>query len=116
MYFAWCGFTNDGSQFIFCNINKTKSGCQIRKVNKLLTCLRMWKLFIEAFKSIVPDISNFGLYSLRAGGATVCANSGVPDRLFKKHGRWRSEYEKDGYIRDILDSRLLVSLRLGLHV
>lgn len=57
--------------------------------------------------------NKFGLHRLRAGGATVCANSGVPDRLFQKHGRWRSEYENDGYIRDILDSRLLVSLRLG---
>lgn len=47
----------------------------------------------------VPDISKYGLHSLRADGATVCANSGIPDRLFKRHGRCASETAKDGYIK-----------------
>lgn len=114
MYFIWCGFSKESSEFIFRNMNKTKSGYRIRSVNKPLTYSRMRELFIEAFQTIVPDISKFGLHSLRSGGATVCANSGVSDRLFKRHGRWRSESAKDGYIKDMLDSRLLVSLRLGL--
>lgn len=67
-------------------------------------------LFIEAFKSIVPDISKFGLHSVRAGGATVCANSGLSDRLFKRHGWWRSESAKDGYIKDIMDSNSLIEV------
>jgi hypothetical protein len=37
----------------------------------------------------VPDIKKFGLRSLRSGGATTCANLGISDRLFKKHGRRR---------------------------
>ena len=28
------------------------------------------------------------------GGASTAANAGVPDRLFKKHGRWKSENAK----------------------
>ena len=40
----------------------------------------------------------YGLHSLRAGGASAAANAGVPDRMFKRHGRWRSENAKDGYI------------------
>lgn len=114
MYFSWCGFSNESSEYIFRNMTKTKSGYRLRKTNKPLTYSRMRELFIEAFQSFVPDISKFGLHSLRAGGATACANSGVSDRLFKRHGRWRSESAKDGYIKDDLDARLLVSLKLGL--
>ena len=42
------------------------------------------------------------LHSLRAGGATSAANVGIPDRLFKRHGRWASENAKDGYVKIIL--------------
>ena len=48
----------------------------------------------------------FGLHSLRAGGATAAANSKVPDRCFKRHGRWRSENAKDSYVKDTLESGL----------
>ena len=60
------------------------------------------------------DDSSFGLHSLRAGGATVAANNGVPDRLFKRHGRWRSETAKDGYILDSEEAMLGVSRQLGI--
>ena len=58
--------------------------------------------------------ADFGVHSLRAGGATATAASGMPDRLFKKHGRWRSESAKDGYIVNPLDQRLLVTRQFGL--
>ena len=57
----------------------------------------------------MSDISRYGLHGLRAGGASAAANHGVPDRLFKRHGRWRSENAKDGYVRDELNERLKVS-------
>jgi len=44
-------------------------------------------------------------FGLRAGGVTAAANAGVPDRVFKKHGRWRSESAKDGYIEDSVSER-----------
>ena len=54
-------------------------------------------------------------YSLRSGGATAAANAGVPDRLFKRHGRWASEPAKDGYVQDFLSFyRLSVSKALGI--
>lgn len=56
----------------------------------------------------------FGLHSLRSGGASAAANAGVPDRFFKRHGRWKSENAKDGYVKDSLDERLKVSHNLGL--
>jgi hypothetical protein len=65
------------------------------------------------------DRSRFGLHSLRSGGATTAANAtaanaGVNDRLFKKHGRWRSENAKDGYVREDLPSLLSVSKSLNI--
>ena len=50
----------------------------------------------------------FGLDSLRSGGATAAANAGVNDRLFKRHGRWRTDKAKDGYVKDNLDVLLSV--------
>ena len=45
------------------------------------------------------------------GGA---ADMGIADRLFKRHGRWKSETAKDGYIKDALENRISVSQSLGL--
>jgi len=51
---------------------------------------------------------------MRAGVVTQAANAGVPDRLFKGHGRWKLENAKDGYIDDSLEQRLSVTKHLGL--
>ena len=45
------------------------------------------------------NVYKWGLHSLRAGGALRAANMGISDRFFKRHGRWKSENAKDGYIR-----------------
>ncbi len=45
-----------------------------------------------------------GLHSFRSGVASRAANMGIDDRIFKKHGRWRSETAKDGYVTDDLKS------------
>lgn len=72
------------------------------------------EVVLGLLKKVVEDTSVFGVHSLRAGGATAAANSGVHDRQFKRHGRWKSELAKDGYVKDSLDSRLSVSQQLGL--
>ena len=38
---------------------------------------------------------------------------GVSDRLFQRHGRWKSVAAKNGYIKDDISSRLSVSKSLG---
>ena len=58
--------------------------------------------------------NSFGLHSLRTGGASAAANAGVSDRLFKRHGRWKTDQAKDGYIKDKLDS--LLSVSRSLHI
>lgn len=80
-----------------------------------LSYTRMRELVLEKFSKLGYDKSQFGLHSFRAGGATMAANSpGLPERLFKRHGRWLSEKAKDGYVKDSLHSRLKVSKSLGL--
>ena len=41
----------------------------------------------------------FGLHSLRSGGATAAAAAKVDDKFFKKHGRWKTDKAKDGYVK-----------------
>lgn len=86
-FFKCCGFSSNCSDFIFRNMSKIKSVYKVRNGNKSLTCTRIRELFIEAFECFVPNISKYGLHvhNLRAGGATVYANSGIPDKLFKRH-------------------------------
>ncbi|KAK6165001.1 hypothetical protein SNE40_023749 [Patella caerulea] len=112
-YFTLAGFDVDSDEFIFRKLSKCKNGYHFR-CNKPLSYTRMRELFIEAFKPFVDDISSYGLHSLRSGGATACANLGINDRLFKRHGRWKSEFAKDGYIKDNLSERLIVSQNLGI--
>ena len=69
---------------------------------------------MEALSPHVDDVKNYGLHSLRSGGASAAANKGVKDRMFKRHGRWVSDNAKDGYVKDSLHERLSVSLSLGL--
>ena len=86
----------------------------IKPRSKGLSYSRSRELVLEAFKDNVPDISAIGTHSLRSGWVTAAANAGVPDRLFKRHGRWVSESAKDGYVQNSLPSRLSVSKALGI--
>ena len=53
----------------------------------------------KAINSIGLEEEKYGVHSLRSGGTTAAANTGVEERAFKQHGRWQSECAKDGYIR-----------------
>ena len=114
-YMQVTGMSWEDQRFLFCPIQTTKKGQTLRESGKIsYSCLR------EAFRKKIADLGlppeEFGLHSLRAGGATAAANAKVPDRCFKRHGRWRSENAKDGYIKDDIESRLGVSKSLGLYL
>jgi hypothetical protein len=102
LFISWCHFQSveDPASFIFCNFKKTKTSYELRKDNKPLTYTRIRELFKNALEPFVTDVNKYGLNSLRSGGATTSASLGVPDRLFKRHGRWRSETSKDGHVKD----------------
>ena len=69
---------------------------------------------MKTLANIALAPKKFGLHSLRSGGASVAANLGVNDRLFKKHGKWKSDKVKDSYIHGGIESKLSVSRNLGL--
>ena len=48
------------------------------------------------------------------GGASAAANNDLPDRVIKKHGRWKSEHAKDVYCREDIQHQLLVTFNIGI--
>ena len=98
---------------LFRGIVHTKSGDKLRASGGL-SYTRVRELVLEKLVAIGLNKRQFGVHRLRSGGASAAAQAGVPDRWFKRHGRWRSENAKDGYIKDNLQDRLQVSRSLGL--
>ena len=114
-YMERTGMPWSDSHFLFHPIQKTKRGEVLRESGQIsYSCLR--DLFHKKLDHLGFSAGDFGLHSLWAGGATVATNAGVPDRLFKRHGRWKSENAKDGYVKDHVNSRLEVSRSLGLYL
>ena len=110
-YFCMAGLSHT-SDNLFRAIVSTKKGECLRKGGGL-SYSRLRELLLAKIEQLGMDPKLFGMHSLRAGGATAAANAGVPDRLFKRHGRWRSESAKDGYVKDSVQRRLSVSKSLG---
>ena len=101
-------------KFLFRALIKTKKTTRLRKANKPISYTRLRELLLKALHDIGLSPKKFGLHSLRSGGATAAANLGVKDRLFKKHGRWKSENIKDSYVQESLQEKLVVTKNLGL--
>ena len=57
---------------------------------------------------------SFGLHSLRSGGASQAARSGVCGRVWRRHGGWRSIQAAYGYVDESLENTLMVSRNLAL--
>lgn len=112
-YVLLAGIDMASTERFFRGLTKTKQGEKLRK-SGTISYTRVRELMLDKFQSLGYQASEFGVHSFRAGGATAAANAGVPDRMFKRHGRWRSENAKDGYVKDSLESRMLVSKSLGM--
>ena len=112
-YFALAGLSHSSPLLVFRGITRTKHGERLRATGGL-SYTRMRELFIEKWRELGFATERLGLHSLRAGGASAAANAGVPDRLFKRHGRWRSDTAKDGYIKDSREALMSVSRNLKL--
>ena len=100
---------------LFWAIVSTKKDEYLRRGGSL-SYSRLRELLLAKIEQLGMDPKLFGMHSLLAGGATAAANAGVPDRLFKRHGRWRSESAKDGYVKDSVEQRLSVSKSLHVGV
>ena len=112
-YVALASLDMRSDLYLFRGIVHTKKGESLRASGSL-SYTRMRELFLAKLNELGFDSKQFGLHSLRSGGASAAANAGVPDRLFKRHGRWKSETAKDGYVKDSVKSRLSVSKSLNL--
>ena len=112
-YFKLADIQGDVDRHLFRGLSKTKQGYRLRPKGGI-SYTRVRELLLEVLKEIGLDPKDFGVHSLRSGGATAAANAGVPDRWFKRHGRWVSENAKDGYVKDKLEDRLSVTRNLGL--
>ena len=88
-------------------MHKLRKSCQ-------LSHTRSREIVLSALEGIGLDKKKLGLHSLRSGGATAAAAAGIDDRLFKKHGRWKSDKAKDGYVKESITDRLFVSKYLSI--
>ena len=98
--------------FLIPTLHKSKKGYRASK-SKGISDTRIREFFKEKIKAI-DDRTNYGMHSLRSGGASAAAQNGVPDRLISKQGRWASDNARNGYIQDSKATRLRVTKALGL--
>ena len=112
-YYTMAALSKHSKLRLFRGIVVTKGGERLRSQGSL-SYTRLRELFLRKLTELGFDAKQFGLHSLRSGGATAAAQAGIPDRLFKRHGRWRSESAKDGYVKDSLSALMSVSESLNL--
>ena len=111
LYADMAGIDFESDLPLFRGLNIVKAKTRMRRSKISYTRVRE---LVKGTFADSTDVNLIGVHSLRAGGASSAANNGIPDRLFKRHGRWSSENAKDGYIRDRLEDRLSVSRNLGI--
>ena len=101
------------SNFFFRALFKTKNKVGLRNKVRTLSYTRVRELIVHRLREVIPVELNIGVHSLRASGVSAAVKAGVDRRVYKKHGRWRSD-AVDGYIKDSIESKLVVSKHLGL--
>ena len=107
------GINLESNFYLFRPIFRTKSMCKLIYKNKKLSYTAARESIVSRLKSVSQNL-NLGLHSMRSGGATAVANTDVNERCWKRHGRWKSESSKDGYVVDSVDKRLEITKNLGI--
>ena len=111
-YMSLAGLNIHSDEFLFEPALRSKRKASL--IKKSLCYTRAKECIVKKLKVVSPDL-NLGLHSFRASGATTAANaSGVSDRCLKRHGRWKSDTSKDGYIDDSIEKKLLITKKLKL--
>lgn len=100
------------SQPLFCLCQKMGPGYKLRQAP--LSYSRAREQFRMMISGLGLDADKFGLHSLRSGGASQAARSGISGRVWRRHGGWRSVQATDGYVEEYLDNTLMVSRSLDL--
>ena len=94
----------DKETYLLPRIVKTKRG--YRAHNKLgISYTTAREIFRDYVRPIYVNNVRYTLHGLRAGGASEAANNGVNGRVISKHGRWKTQKSRNGYIHDSLENR-----------
>ena len=113
-YFVLTGIDKQSDKYIFRGIENSKNGQKLRKIDKPLSYTTVRGQVLDFLANIGLDPKKFGLHGLRSGRASAAANFGVNDRLFKKHGSWKSDKVKESYVHEDIESKLSALRNLGL--
>ena len=111
-YLGMAKITRSDKVYVFRAATRTKAGAYLKQINWPISYTTARKNILSAIDSIGLNKKLFGTHSFRRGGATHSCRNGISDRLFKKHGRWRSDNAKDGYVSEDLETKLTVSRNL----
>ena len=82
----------ESDSLLFRGITQTKNGSKLREKGGL-SYTTICEAVLAKLEAIGLDKHQYGLHSLKVGGASAAANAGVPDRIFKWHGCWHSEMD-----------------------
>lgn len=104
----------DSTDYVFRPLCFCKSTNTYKLRSGKLSYTTAREILLSALESLGLNKKYFGLHSLRSGGATAAASAQVQDRIFKKHGRWKTDKAKDGYVKENIAERLSVTQKIGL--
>ena len=96
----------NSTDFVFRNLVYHKSTLSYSLGSRTISYTRARELLLNSLADLGFLKSSYGLHRLIAGGTSAAANAGISDRLFKRHGRWKSDRAKDGYVKDNINSLL----------
>jgi hypothetical protein len=99
-------------QFLFSRIIFKKGALQLFEPFKALSYSNIRDVVKKKAVQIGLKSELYSTHSMRAGGATAAAESGVSERIMQKHGRWACSSSKDRYVKDSLTKRLKLSANL----
>ena len=114
-YINETGLAKEEDNFVISRLNRTRKGHNAHG-DKPLSDGTVREIFMQEIEPICQEIEpgSYCLHSLRSGGASSAVNNGVSERLIGKHGRWKSGFSRDRYIKDNKKQRLSVTKALGL--
>ena len=103
---------HSGHQPLFGRVSKRRGQ---KVITGAMSYSRARESLHRALQVIGMDATRYGLHSLRSGGASVAAAAGLPERLIKRHGGWRSDSAMHMYFEESTPALLRVSRALDIH-
>ena len=114
-YLLKAGVADDSDEFIFRAVfySSQDKTWGLRHQNKVLAHSTMAEMLKKRVKQTGYEGKVLTLHGLRAGGVTRAANAGVPETLYKAHGRWASE-AVGAYVQHKVHKKLIVTKQMNM--